>query len=196
METAARGYGASWMFFQSLQFTAAGSNMSDDSASMNALVDRLKAGDQTALAELLEAYRAMLRRMIELRLDPRLAGRLSASDVLQEVYLDAAQRVRHFQAKPEMPFVVWLRIITGQRLVDLHRQHLGAQRRDARAEVSIDDRGLFSASSMCLAAQLVGRLTSPSQAARGWKPRPSWKLPWSSSSRSIARCWRCATSRN
>lgn len=139
--------------------------MSDDSERINALVERLKNGDETALGDLFSAYRGMLRRMIELRLDPRVAGRLSASDVLQEVYLDAAQRLRHFQSRPEMPFVVWLRIVAGQRLVDLHRQHLGAQRRDARAEVSIDQGGMLSASSMCLAAQLAGRLTSPSQAA-------------------------------
>ncbi|HEX3656719.1 MAG TPA: sigma-70 family RNA polymerase sigma factor [Pirellulales bacterium] len=139
--------------------------MTDEPSSIDVLVARLKAGDNTALADLFSVYRGMLRRMIELRLDPRLAGRLSASDVLQEVYLDAAQRVRHFVARPEMPFVVWLRIVTGQRLVDLHRQHLGAQRRDARNEVSINQGGMLSASSMCLAEQLVGRMTSPSQAA-------------------------------
>jgi RNA polymerase sigma-70 factor (ECF subfamily) len=139
--------------------------MSEDSGSVEALVERLKAGDPDALAELFSAHRAMLRRMIELRLDPRLSGRVSASDVLQDVYLDASQRVRHFVGKPEMPFIVWLRLVTGQRLIDLHRQHLGAQRRDARAEISIDRGGSLSASSVCLAAQLVGHLTSPSQAA-------------------------------
>lgn len=139
--------------------------MTDDEASIDAMVARLKSGDQAALGELFSAYRNMLRRMVELRLDPRLAGRLSASDVVQEVYLDAAQRLRHFLDRPEMPFVVWLRLVAGQRLVDLHRQHLGAQRRDARAEISIDERGLFAASSMCLAAQLAGRATTPSQAA-------------------------------
>ncbi|HEX4148521.1 MAG TPA: sigma-70 family RNA polymerase sigma factor [Pirellulales bacterium] len=139
--------------------------MSEDSPAIDALVERLKAGDADALAELFSYYRAMLRRMIELRIDPRLAGRVSASDVLQDVYLDAAQRVRHFAAKSEMPFIVWLRLVAGQRLVDLHRQHLGAQRRDARAEVSLPAGGSPSASSAGMAAELAGHLTSPSHAA-------------------------------
>src|SRR5262249_15476225 len=120
---------------------------------------------QQALAELFSRYRGALRRMIELRLDARLGGRVAASDVLQETYVDAAKRVNHFFAKPDMPFYVWLRLIAGQRLVDLHRQHLGAKMRNAAQEVSIDRDGIPGASSMCLAHHLVGHMTSPSQAA-------------------------------
>ena len=102
-------------------------------------------------------------------MDPRLNGRVSPSDVLQEAYLDAVQRVPHFLSKPEMPFHVWLRLVTGQRLIDVHRQHLGAQMRSVGQEVSLD-RGypMAEASSICLAAHLVGSITSPSEvAARG-----------------------------
>lgn len=128
------------------------------------LLARLKAGDTTALAELFAHYRASLGRMIEYRLDPRLAGRLSTSDVLQEAYLDALKRVPHFFEKPDMPFYVWLRQVTGQRLIDLHRRHLGAAKRNAAHEVSLDRPWGPGATSVCLAAHLVGSLTSPSRA--------------------------------
>jgi RNA polymerase sigma-70 factor (ECF subfamily) len=126
------------------------------------LVARLRAGDRAALGELFARHRDKLRRMVELRLDHRLAGRVSASDVLQEAYIDALKRVEHYFAKPDQPFFGWLRLVVGQRLADLHREHL-ARKRDASQEVSLD-RGA-GATSACLAACLLGGLTSPSKAA-------------------------------
>src|SRR5262252_8749566 len=104
--------------------------------SEEALLSELRRGDQHALAELFAHYRDQLRRMVALRLDHRLNGRVSPSDVLQEAYIDALRRVPHYLAKPEMPFFGWLRLIVGQRLVDIHRQHLGTRLRDASQEVS------------------------------------------------------------
>ncbi|MEK7674230.1 MAG: sigma-70 family RNA polymerase sigma factor [Verrucomicrobiota bacterium] len=135
-----------------------------DTVAIDGLLDRLRRGDQQALAELFALYREQLKRMVDLRLDHRLAGRVSASDVLQDGYIDALKRLQHYFDKPNMPFHVWLRLIIGQRLVEVHRQHLGAQMRDAGQEVSMDH-GLTAASSLCLAARLAGSLPSPSQAA-------------------------------
>ena len=67
--------------------------------------------------------------MVKLRMDRRLQGRLDASDVLQEAYLDVAKRAAEYRENPKMPVFLWLRLITGQRLMALHRQHLGAQMR-------------------------------------------------------------------
>ena len=139
--------------------------MTNDSAERDALVGRLRDGGEKALAELFSQHRERLKRMVGFRLDRRLWGRVDASDVLQEAYLDAVKRVHHYLDNPTMPFFVWLRLITGQRLIDVHRQHLGAQMRDADQEVSLNRGGVPHASSMCLAAHLVGHLTSPSQAA-------------------------------
>jgi RNA polymerase sigma-70 factor, ECF subfamily len=140
--------------------------MLDTGIEIQGLVDRLRGGDSSALGGLFSHYRERLRRMIEVRLDQRLGGRISASDVLQETFLDATKRVPHFLRKPDLPFYVWLRMVTGQRLAEVHRQHLGAQMRSMGHEVSIDRPFLACASSPCLAANLVGQLTSPSHAAR------------------------------
>jgi RNA polymerase sigma-70 factor (ECF subfamily) len=139
--------------------------MSHDSADPDELVSRATAGDQEALAEVFAQYRDRLRQMVRLRLDRRLQGRLDPSDVLQEAYLDFARRLPDYARQPNMPFYLWLRYLTGQRLIDLHRQHLGAQMRDAGQEVSLYRGALPQASSVSLAAQLLGRLTSVSRAA-------------------------------
>jgi RNA polymerase sigma-70 factor (ECF subfamily) len=129
------------------------------------LLLRAKAGDQQALATLFAAYRDRLRKMVRLRLDRRLSGRIDTSDVLQDAYLDVARRFPEYAAAPTVPFYLWLRALTGQRIVDLHRRHLGAEMRDAGREVSLYRGALPTASSASLAQQLLAGLTSPTQAA-------------------------------
>lgn len=129
------------------------------------LLDRLEQGDTQVMGELFTHYQERLWRMVDLRLDRRLHGRVSASDVVQETYIDAQKRVQHFLAKPELPFFVWLRMVASQRLIDVHRQHLGAQMRDAGQEVSLCVSGQFAATSICLVDRLAGDATSPSRAA-------------------------------
>src|SRR5260370_19271526 len=97
--------------------------------------------------------------MVRLRLARRLQGRVDASDVLQEAYLDVAQQLPHYLAKREMPFFLWLRLVAGQRLMRIHREHLGSAMRDAGREVSLYKGALPQASSVSLAAQLLGRYT-------------------------------------
>ena len=129
------------------------------------LLGRAQAGDAQARADLFAHCRDRLRRMVRLRLDRRLQGRIDPSDVLQDAYLDYARRFAEWAAQPTLPFFLWLRLLIGQKLVDLHRRHLGAQMRDAGQEVSLYRGALPQASSASLAAQLLGRLTSASQAA-------------------------------
>jgi RNA polymerase sigma-70 factor (ECF subfamily) len=129
------------------------------------LVRRAQHGDDAALGALFSRYRDRLRKMVLLRLDRHLCGRLDASDVLQEAYLDVARRFPQYAAAPTVPVYLWLRALTGQRLIDLHRQHLGAHMRDAALEVSLHRGALPQVSSASLAQQLVAGLTSPTQAA-------------------------------
>jgi RNA polymerase sigma-70 factor (ECF subfamily) len=138
--------------------------MMDDSDDVRALIDRLQAGDQLALGELFSHYRDRLGRMVQFRLDGRLKGRVATSDVLQEAYIDALKRLPHYHATEGMPFLLWLRWVTMQRLVEVHRQHLGARMRDAGREVAFDAGGSLAASSEKI-AEFIGDLTSPSMAA-------------------------------
>jgi RNA polymerase sigma-70 factor (ECF subfamily) len=121
--------------------------------------------DPARFGALLEEHRARLRRMVSLRLDPRLHGRIDPSDVIQETYLEASARLAEYLRKPTMPFFLWLRFLAGQKLVTLHRHHLGRQMRDADREVSLYRGRLPGASSAALAAQLLGHETRPSEAA-------------------------------
>ena len=137
--------------------------MDSDSPRVAELLVRLKQGDKEALAELFSIYRDWLRRIVDLRLDPRLCGRISGSDVLQDAYLDAEQRLPHF-LKSEMPFHLWLRWVMCQRLVDVHRCHL-AQMRDAGREITLNGGAMPQASSVTLVRHFAGTVDSPSEAA-------------------------------
>jgi RNA polymerase sigma-70 factor (ECF subfamily) len=129
------------------------------------LLDRAATGDAAAVTELFSRYRKPLKRMVRLRLNRQLQGRLDDSDILQEALLEAAKRLPEYLADKPLPFFLWLRHITGQKLIDAHRRHLGAKSRDAAHEFSLHRGAMPAASSASLAAQLLGRLTSPSQAA-------------------------------
>lgn len=139
--------------------------MPDNSSEIEALLHRARGGDRQALGELFSRHRDRLLLMVRLRLDRRLQGRIDSSDVIQDAYLEAAERFADYVREPAMPFFLWLRFLTAQKLLVLHRRHLGAKARDAAREVSLYRGALPEASSAVLAAQLVGHRTSPSQAA-------------------------------
>ncbi|MBN70365.1 sigma-70 family RNA polymerase sigma factor [Gimesia chilikensis] len=128
-------------------------------------LERLKENPEGVLADEYDRYRDRLWRIVNFRLDQRLLGRVDADDILQEAYLDAATRIEHYLNDPATTFFIWLRTIVGQTLIDVHRRHLGAQKRDVRREAK-QKRRVFSAStSFQIADVLLGDLTSPSQAA-------------------------------
>jgi RNA polymerase sigma-70 factor (ECF subfamily) len=139
--------------------------MTDDSSETSRLLRQAAQGDPDRFGAMLEQYRDRLRRLVALRLDPRLAGRIDPSDVIQETYLEASERLAEYLQKPTMPFFLWLRFLASQKLVTLHRHHLGRRMRDAGREISLYRGGLPEASSAALAAQLLGREARPSEAA-------------------------------
>lgn len=130
---------------------------------MDRLVSQALAGDTTALATLFNCLRERLKRMVKLRMDRRLQGRVDASDILQEAYLDLAQRLPEYGRDPQIPFFLWLRLVTAQRLSQVHRQHLATAMRNAELEVSLYQKALPQASTEFLASQLLGHFTSVSQ---------------------------------
>ncbi|QDU87995.1 ECF RNA polymerase sigma factor SigW [Pirellulimonas nuda] len=146
---------------------------SDQSPGDQALDERMLAGDTAALAEAFSRCRQRLGRMVQFRMDRRLAGRVDPDDLLQEAYLQAAQRLDSFAeqnaGERRLSGFLWLRLIVSQTLVDAHRRHLGAQMRDATRDVRLNAGPAGGpspvATSMSIAQLLVGKLTSPSQAA-------------------------------
>jgi len=121
--------------------------------------------DRSGLVDLFKQSRDRLRRMVGLRLDARLRGRVDPSDVIQEAYLEATTRHDAYRKNPNMSPFIWLRFLTGQKLCEFHRRHLTVQARDASRDAPMGRNGLPEASSVVLAAELAGQLTSPSQAA-------------------------------
>lgn len=137
--------------------------MNNEEPAENPTLERAMAGDEAAMTELFSQHRSRLRRMVDLRLDRRLQGRVDASDVLQDAYVDLSQQLPNYAKDPKLPFFLWLRLITGQRLAKTHRDHLGTQKRNAALEVSIQRGGVPETGSFFLASKLVGKFTSASR---------------------------------
>jgi RNA polymerase sigma-70 factor (ECF subfamily) len=129
-------------------------------------LNRVAAGDLAALGEVLDSYRPRLRRMIRLRLDRRLQGRVDPSDILQEAYLEISRRAVEQAGSQEIPFFLWLRMVTGQKLLEVHRRHLGTQLRDVAREVTLYAGVLPQASSASLASFLLASQSSACHAAQ------------------------------
>ncbi len=139
--------------------------MIENSSEDSELLQRAAAGEADALRELFSRYRDRLKRMVHLRLSRRLLGRVDDSDVVQEAFLEISRKLPEYARAPQLPLFLWLRHMTGLKLTEVHRRHLGTQLRDADREVSLHRGGLPEADSASLAAQLLGKLTTPSQAA-------------------------------
>src|SRR4051794_35079018 len=126
------------------------------------LLDRSRRGDDAAGQELLIRPRARLRRMVEVRLDRRLAPRVDPSDIVQEALAEAARRLPEYVRDPPLPFHAWLRQFAWERIQKLHRDHLRSQKRSVTREqagaVPLPDESMLQ-----LAERLVTSATSPSR---------------------------------
>jgi RNA polymerase sigma-70 factor (ECF subfamily) len=141
------------------------SSMNADIRTDEELLDAARHGDESALAILFERHRDRLERMVRLRMDSRLQGRVDPADILQDAYLALRGKFPQYGADPHMPFYLWLRLEVGQKLVDVHRFHLGTKMRDAGQEVSLHRGALPQVTSLSLAEHLLGKLTTASHAA-------------------------------
>ena len=127
------------------------------------LEEKMRAGDVAALGQAFSLHRERLLKLVHFRLDRRLTGRVEADDVLQESYLAAEKRLKHFGKKEDGSAFVWLRLIVCQTLVDLYRLHMGVDKRDLRKEVAVDGLGYSQDTSMSVAIHLFGVASSPSR---------------------------------
>jgi RNA polymerase sigma-70 factor (ECF subfamily) len=128
----------------------------------DALIERAGGGDARAGQQLLARHRRRLRRMVALRMDRRLAARVDPSDVVQDALMDAALKLPDFLRRRPLPFYPWLRQLAFDRLVELNRRHLRAQKRSInREEPGVLE--LPEDSAIELATKLVAAGSSPSQ---------------------------------
>src|SRR5271156_2050546 len=97
--------------------------MQPNSQETQTLLGQARDGDAHAADRLLASHREPVRRMIDLRLDPAIAARVDASDVVQEVLLEASRRLDAYLRDPKMPFHLWLRHVAKDRIIDAYRRH-------------------------------------------------------------------------
>src|SRR4051812_26381261 len=92
-------------------------------------VDRLGNGDLQAFTDLFGTHRERLWRILHFRLDRRVLGRVDVDDVVQEVFLEASQRIAHYRQGDFPTFFLWLRLVALQTLGKVHRRHLETRMR-------------------------------------------------------------------
>ena len=129
------------------------------------LLARAEQGETAAIERLLAVHREPLRRMIGARLDPALAARVDASDIVQDVLLEAARRLNDYLRNPALPFHLWLRHIAKDHVIDAHRRHRQAQRRSMDREQPLLPAVLADHSSFELAGQVLDQELTPASAA-------------------------------
>jgi RNA polymerase sigma-70 factor (ECF subfamily) len=122
-------------------------------------------GKCEAVNQLLDRHRAALRKLVQLRLDRKIARRIDASDVVQDVLLEANERLQEYLANPQMPFHLWLRHLARDRMIDMHRRHRGAQRRSLDRERPLTAPQYGDQSSFDLASQLAASDLTPAAAS-------------------------------
>ena len=129
------------------------------------LLKDVENGDPSAVNRLLDRHREAVRRMVHMRLDQAVARRVDASDVVQDVLLEASQRLSDYIRSPSMPFHLWLRQLAKDRIIDMHRRHRAAQRRSVDRERNISSFASDDQSAADLAALLRDAELTPAASA-------------------------------
>jgi len=129
------------------------------------LLNEVADGDRSAVNRLMDRHRDAVRRMVQMRLDQAVARRVDASDVVQDVLLEASQRLTDYLQHPAMPFHLWLRQLAKDRIIDMHRRHRAAKRRSVDREQNFSGLGNDEQSAADLAALLRDAELTPAAAA-------------------------------
>ncbi|MEN9556978.1 MAG: polymerase sigma factor CnrH, partial [Planctomycetota bacterium] len=129
------------------------------------LLNEVADGDRSAVNRLMDRHRDAVRRMVQMRLDQAVARRVDASDVVQDVLLEASQRLTDYLQHPAMPFHLWLRQLAKDRIIDMHRRHRAAKRRSVDREQNFSGLGNDDQSAADMAALLRDAELTPAAAA-------------------------------
>ena len=128
------------------------------------LIEQAGRGDGQARHDLLVRHQPRLRQMVAVRMDRRLAARIDPSDVVQDALAEAQRTMDDYLKHRPLPLYPWLRRLAWERLIQLHRQHLGAEKRSLLQERGMD-MGLPDQSAVMLVNRLIASGTSPSRHA-------------------------------
>jgi len=129
------------------------------------LEQRLADGDTIVFGELFTKHRPRLWQIIHFRLSDKIRGRVDPDDVVQEVYLEAEKRLRHYVDGDFPSLFLWLRLVVGQTLSKIHRTHLQTESRTVLREAGSGRSDLWGNTSLCLSQRFIAHMTSPSQVA-------------------------------
>jgi RNA polymerase sigma-70 factor (ECF subfamily) len=129
------------------------------------LLVRAAEGDLAAWGTMLAGQQERLTRLVAFRMDPRLRGRIDASDVVQEAFAEASQHRADYCRAPTAPLFLWLRGVVINKMLEIHRHHLGTRMRDVKRELPLESQWRWDDTSAALCEHLTGHLTSPSVAA-------------------------------
>ena len=138
---------------------------SSDPQVTQVLLDRVRQGDTDAVEGLLARHRDAIRRLIAARMDRVVQSRVDASDIVQDVMIEANRRLSDYLENPVMPFRLWLRHMARDRLIDAHRRHRVAASRSVDREVSIHETGPNDGVAPAVADAMVDRELTPAAAA-------------------------------
>lgn len=136
-----------------------------DSDQTQELLNKAKQGDSSAAERLLGRHRDALRKMVAMRLDRKIQTRIDASDIVQEVLVEANRRLDKYLENPVMPFHLWLRHMAKDRIIDAHRRHRASAKRSVDKEQPLLAAGGMDRSTMELAALISDREATPAAAA-------------------------------
>ena len=134
-----------------------------DSDQTQELIRSAATGDDAAINALMDRHRGALRQMVQMRMDRAVSARVDASDIVQEILVEASQRLTDYVRNPGLPFHLWLRQLAKDQIIDTYRRHRVAQRRSVDRERSLDV-SYADQSSLNLAAQLADAELTPAAA--------------------------------
>lgn len=123
---------------------------------------RLRDGDQSVFADVFTLHRQRLWQLVHFRMDHRIRSRVDVDDVVQEIYLAAESRLTNFIDGDFPSLFLWLRLVAGQTLSNVHRAHLRTESRAVSKETP-NNAGAFTGTSVSLTQLFVAQVTSPSQ---------------------------------
>lgn len=129
------------------------------------LLSGARRGDSSAINRLLDRHREALRRMVQMRLDQKIQGRIDVSDIVQDVLVEANRRLPQYLEDPALSFHLWVRQIAKDRIIDAHRRHRVSAKRSVDREQSLAVPAALDRSAVELAAQLRDPELTPAAAA-------------------------------